>query len=719
VINERKNKLIQAAKAVHVEPVYGAVETVDIIAAAGETKSPPTFDATAYTGGELIVAAYDLPIVIDLAGLEEGPVINANLDHDRSKRTGQGTETINNGKQLQIKGMLNAATPYRDEVVNSSKDGFKWGISVEALPKRGHVELIKAGTTATANGQTFRGPIYIARKSVLHGLAFKSKGYEADSGSKVTIAASSAHHTKGLEMKFEQWIEAQGFDASTLNDKQIASLKVAYEAEIKAAGAPERLIAEPKFDIDELKAAYAVHEAEIEKAIFAASGKVEASKMAEIKAAAYQGAVSLKSEALQKEWSPLQFQVAAQKLSTTTQIALLQAERPVGPAIHASAKDIGSDVIEASLAQAVGLPEIEDHYKPETLEKAHKQFRGRLGLQQALIMAAGANGMGSMGPGQKIHDGNLREVLRFAFPMVEAAFSTVSLPGIFSNVANKELLIGYMEGDESWREVAQIKSVNDFKQATSYRLLDSMEYEEIGPDGRIKHGTVGEETITRQAKTYAKMLSLTRVDIINDDLGAFDDLRSRLGMGAKQKFNKVFWAKFLDNASFFTSGRGNYISGSTTNLGTDGVGLGLGLKAFRVMESPSADGSKRLGGNPAILLHPPELESAADKLFLGEKLNVGSGPGEENVYRNKYRPVCVPWLSDAAFSGYSLTAWYLLRNPRMFAAMVVSFLFGNQSPTVESAEADFATLGIDFRGYHDFGCDQAEYVAGVKSKGAA
>ena len=51
--------------------------------------------------------------------------------------------------------------------------------------------------------------------------------------------------------------------------------------------------------------------------------------------------------------------------------------------------------------------------------------------------------------------------------------------------------------------------------------------------------------------------------------------------------------------------------------------------------------------------------------------------------------------------------------------MVVSFLNGIEQPTVESSEADFASLGVLFRGFHDFGCDQAEYLAGVKSKGAA
>ena len=53
------------------------------------------------------------------------------------------------------------------------------------------------------------------------------------------------------------------------------------------------------------------------------------------------------------------------------------------------------------------------------------------------------------------------------------------------------------------------------------------------------------------------------------------------------------------------------------------------------------------------------------------------------------------------------------------AAIVVTFLDGVQNPTIESADADFDTLGIQMRGYWDFGCDQAEYLAGIKSKGAA
>jgi hypothetical protein len=76
-------------------------------------------------------------------------------------------------------------------------------------------------------------------------------------------------------------------------------------------------------------------------------------------------------------------------------------------------------------------------------------------------------------------------------------------------------------------------------------------------------------------------------------------------------------------------------------------------------------------------------------------------------------------LSDSTYTGYSTTAFYLLNSPGYLPTTVVSFLNGVETPTVESADADFSTLGIQFRGYHDFGVNKAEYLGGVKSKGAA
>ena len=77
------------------------------------------------------------------------------------------------------------------------------------------------------------------------------------------------------------------------------------------------------------------------------------------------------------------------------------------------------------------------------------------------------------------------------------------------------------------------------------------------------------------------------------------------------------------------------------------------------------------------------------------------------------------YLANDNYSGYSAKAWYLLANPNDLPVIEVAFLNGQESPTIETAEADFAVLGIRMRGYHDFGVALIDPKGGVKMKGEA
>ena len=689
------------------------------ITAAVEAGAQPKFDVVAYNGGPLKVGGYDLPIVIDLAGLDVGKSVIANLHHKKDQLVGHVDNIENDGKGLKLKGLVSAVTEHAKQFVESAANGFPWSASIEASPSK--VDEIPEGSSVVVNGRSISGPVYVARKSRLYGVAFLPHG--ADENTVVNVAASAVDplHTRSADMPFNQWVEAMGFDPESLTEVQRQRLHEKFSAEIEASDATTKVEA-GAFDLDDIKAAASEHNAELEAAFAEYEGEVPAKKMAEIKAGAIKASRELKTKALKERWNTAKFEIEAVKAVASTKLDLVRAGAShEGPAIHMSRKDESPEVVEAALATQLRLPNIEKHYKDQVLEAAHKQYRN-IGLQQILLMAAASNGM-PVHAGQRIHAGNLRETLRYALPDVHGSgFSTlgVSVSNILSNVANKELVAGYEEGDNSWREISAIKSVNDFKSVTTYRLLDDMQYEEVGPGGEIKHGSVSQESYSRQVKTYARMFSLTRQDIINDDLGAFDDLRTRLGAGAAMRMRDLFWATFMDNASFFTSARGNYITGSTTTLLTDGVGLSLGVKAFRNLKSPTADGAKVIGGSPSILLVPPDLEVAAETLYTATNLVGGSSTvANANIHAGKYRVVVASQLADSAFTGNSTTAWYLLREPSLYPSIVVSFLNGQQSPTVENADADFDTLGIQFRGYHDFGVDKAEYLAGIKSKGAA
>ena len=63
------------------------------------------------------------------------------------------------------------------------------------------------------------------------------------------------------------------------------------------------------------------------------------------------------------------------------------------------------------------------------------------------------------------------------------------------------------------------------------------------------------------------------------------------------------------------------------------------------------------------------------------------------------------WNRAATFSytGNSEKAWHLVAGPRDLPVIEVAFLNGQESPTIEAAEADFDLLGIQFRGHFNFG----------------
>lgn len=667
----------------------------------------PTFAALAYSGGMVpgYTATPRLPhdYVIDLKGTGRSRNVLVNLEHDASKRVGHVTKVDNDGSHLMVEGVLSAASQWSSEVANSAKLGMPWEVSIEGnLSGR---EFIPAGKSAVVNGQTFSGPFFRFSKNTFTDIAFVSRG--ADEGNAVKVAASAAGASQMSE--FEQFVVSCGSDPETITSEHRTTLQKAYDAlhrPTAPSGAP-----------DTLSFAQAAENVRLENKRQDDIQKIALKAMADHPI--YERQIQdMATAALANKQSPDEFE-----------LELLRSLR-VQPGIFvAHAKEQAEndpEVMKAALAMRAGLPDIEKHYSEQVLNTVDRLGMRRFGLQALMMKTAASNGYHGR-PGEGVHEGNLHEVLQYCFPpathraRMGTGFSSIDMSGILGSVANKEILQGYMEEDDTWREIATVRSVSNLLQYTSYRMLDSLEYEELGAAGEIKHGKLSQETFTRQAKTYAKMLGITRTDILNDDLGAFDDVRERLGRGGAKKFNNVVWATFINNSAFFTSGNTNYVSGSTTNLGADGVGLGLGVTGFRKMTSPAADGTKRVGVGmrPAVLLVPPELEFVARQLFVSSNYITGANAttASGNVFQNLYRVVVQNRLSDSAFTGYSTTAWYLLSNE--MKPVTVSFLNGQQTPTVESASADFHQLGIQFRAFHDFGADLGDYLGALKSKGAA
>ena len=368
-------------------------------------------------------------------------------------------------------------------------------------------------------------------------------------------------------------------------------------------------------------------------------------------------------------------------------------ERPAAPAVHMAQPTARTpEVIEAAFALQGNLPNVEKQYDAKTLEAAGKIQR-TTSLGEVLLSAAEEGG----------YTGSRRLTAATLRPILQAAWATHSISGILSSTVNKFLLAGFNGVESSWRSISSVRSVNDFKALTSYRLNGGMKFEKVAPGGELKNAAVSDESRTISAETYGIMTSVTRNDLINDDLGALTAVPQRIGRGGGLKLNSVFWASFQDDSTFFTTGRGNK---KTTAGALSLANLKAIATMFRKLKDP--DGNP-VAVDPRILLVPSDIELSAAEI-MGSALLVGgsSAAPNVNVLAGRYQVVSTSYLSSAE-------DYYLLASPSDMPVMEVAFLNGVQSPIVETAEADFNTLGVQMRGYFDFGVAKAEYLAGVKA----
>ena len=393
---------------------------------------------------------------------------------------------------------------------------------------------------------------------------------------------------------------------------------------------------------------------------------------------------------------------------------ILRADRPRPPAIHEGGQAVTPHVLEAAAMMTGGIrgDDLLGGYGEQAVDAAARRFRGGIGLQELLLEAAWANGY----TGRNFRDS--RAVLRSAFGRdIQAAFSTVDIGGILSNVANKFLLDGFFSVERTWRNICAVRNVSDFKTVTSYRLIGADQYEPVAPGGELKHGTLGEESYANKADTYGLVLSVDRRDIINDDLGAITTVPRKLGRGSGLKINDVFWTVFLDNSGFFKTANKNYITGADTALSIDG----LTKAETKFMDQVDPDG-KPIGIMPVVALVPTALSAIGTGLFKSLEIRDTTADTKypiANPHQGKFRTEVSRYLSNSSYTGNSAKAWYLLADPNDLPVIEVAFLNGQESPTIETAEADFNVLGIQMRGYHDFGCALQDPKGGIKAKGEA
>jgi len=679
-------------------------EWANIETAAGTEATPlRRFSMVAYTGGAMALAGWPHPAVVDLAGLQfsarSRPILK---DHNRSLIVGHTDSVAVQGSNLLVTGVISGAGPVAREIVESSRNGFPWQASLGALAER--VEFVPRGRKAVANGREFEGPVHIVRKATLGEISFVALGADEDTSAQVAAAAADI---KEDVMDFEKWLEAKGFVAADLSEVQRASLQAMYEAEQKRPG-PQ---GDPTSDASDAGDTDQPGGGADVVSELRAQAAAETKRIAAIRRICGSKFPQIEEQAIAEGWT-----------EERTELEKLRAERPTVTGIRRSTEPPTGKALEAALLLNYNVaPEekVARWYDARIMEAALSRDLKRAGLHtvfREIIHAAGGHAAAT-----GFDDDTIRAAFVAEQRLIQAAygFSTLSLSGILSNVANKAMLAAYEAVESVATQICSETDVNDFKEVTRYRMTGNGVFEKVGPDGELQHATLTEEAYKNRIETFGRMIALTRQMIINDDLGAFLQIPRIIGrMSALKREEAVFELLLSNPNDFFGTGHQNFLSGAET---------ALSIAALTAAEQKFLDQTDVTGKpvllSPAILLVPTSLKVAAQQLMTETRVNETTAQGKPspagNPHVGKWRPLASPYLNAQGIPGGSAKAWYLFANPADVAAIEIAYLRGRRTPTVESGETSFNTLGMQWRGYFDFGVAMQDFRAAVKCKGEA
>lgn len=298
--------------------------------------------------------------------------------------------------------------------------------------------------------------------------------------------------------------------------------------------------------------------------------------------------------------------------------------------------------------------------------------------------------------------------------VVAAAFthSTSDFTQLLADVANKSMLKGYEEADETFQRWTTVGNLSDFKvnKRVDLNTFPSLDVVEAG--GEYSYGTVGDRGESIQLATYGKLFSITRQAIINDDLDGFTKIPRGMGRAAIRTVGNLVYAVLTGNPNM--SDGVALFHASHNNLPTAAALSTASVDALAVALAKQKDPTgNTLNIGLSYILTPVGLRGLASQVAQSE-VEVGA------VSKNNTAPNWVRGsfevISDARLDAASATAWYGVANPNTYDTIEVAYLDGNQSPTLEQ-QAGWGVDGVEFKVRLDAGVKALDFRTIAKNAG--
>lgn len=285
--------------------------------------------------------------------------------------------------------------------------------------------------------------------------------------------------------------------------------------------------------------------------------------------------------------------------------------------------------------------------------------------------------------------------------------TTFTLPELLQDAGNRYLRERFEAVQSPIKQVAQRRSVPDFREITGVDLSGAGLLEKVLESGEIKSGYLSARAEKYRVETFAKRFALSRQAIVNDDLGAFSTMLAKLATAAAETQAKILAdlvnsnPDLADGTAVFHADRGNL---ADTGAAPSAAALTVARKAMR--------GATDLDGNPVIVapryvLANPEYETDLEVLLA--TTYAPASVEDANPFAGRLIPLIDPRLEAGP--------WYVFSDPAIQSPLEIAYLNDQEAPFIEMQEA-WTSLGSEYRAYFDFGAGFVDHRGAFKTPAA-
>lgn len=294
--------------------------------------------------------------------------------------------------------------------------------------------------------------------------------------------------------------------------------------------------------------------------------------------------------------------------------------------------------------------------------------------------------------------------------IMRAAHTTSDFPILMEATGQRILLDRYQAQPPTFQRIARRRNLRDFRPTSLLRVGDFPTLLPYLEDGEIKYGTIGEGKETVQLGSFGRRLSLTRQVIINDDLGAFDEVFGSIGTMIAQFENAFFYTvksqngglgpKLADGKSVFHADHGNL--GTAAAMSVSEIGKGRA----KIRKQKNTEGQV-MNLAPRILLVGADSETIAEQITSPL---VPQQVGNVNPFSGRLDVVAEGSIDDYSYELYA--------DPVAAPVWVFGSLADAPAPRLMTKES-WSTDGIGFRVTYDFYADAIDYRGTYRNPGLA